>query len=450
MEEDVQKLTSVDMIDRALEASGQILWRISQDGFVRECQGAVQRILGAPPEDFAGRTVASIVAPVDRDRTARILQRLFETGRPERDYPMTLLKRDGSGVEMRAGGVLANADESGEPLVVAITFDVTAEMVAKRDLEIRRLRFSEAFQVAPVGVLLVHLDPDRGAFVVRANDEACRIADATPEVLEKSWLRKSGRVHVEGQEIIEARDLTLALQAGEIRTFNIDRSITRRDGERRIVRTQVAALDSGLWKSIDGKYPVNATIHIEDITPQVDAQEKLQFLASHDSMTGLLNRKFFVESLDYYMSGRRERDGTGALFGLDLDDFKVVNDSWGHHVGDGVLTQVARLLDSNLRDGDVVARLGGDEFAILIPGVNSEDAARIADKLVSSLNESDLPVAAATREGFHPKASVGVLMLDQKVREADQALQLCDRLMYEAKRDGGGRYVLRSALDLVP
>jgi diguanylate cyclase (GGDEF)-like protein len=160
-------------------------------------------------------------------------------------------------------------------------------------------------------------------------------------------------------------------------------------------------------------------------------QERLREQATHDALTGLANRTLFNETLDGATAGH---EPVSAIL-VDLDDFKTVNDTLGHPVGDEVLIEVAHRLRGAVRPDDLVARLGGDEFAVFLPRADTEEAAVVAARIVAALT---LPVWIAGRE-LDAQASVGVAERGRQDLPAD-LLRHADVAMYAAKREGKGRF----------
>lgn len=172
----------------------------------------------------------------------------------------------------------------------------------------------------------------------------------------------------------------------------------------------------------------------EDITEKKDALEELKLLAYHDSLTGLLNRKSFYEIFEKVLSqGKREKKmGLRAIFFIDLDHFKDVNDSLGHNTGDVLLTQVSERISRVTRKSDYVFRIGGDEFTVLGTLLSEEaDAAIIADKILKTLSEP------FTVGGHHISlgASVGIALFPRDGEDIHSLIRKADSALYEAKRD---------------
>ena len=160
-------------------------------------------------------------------------------------------------------------------------------------------------------------------------------------------------------------------------------------------------------------------------------------MAFQDSLTGLANRAIFHERLEHALAGaRRGRHRTVAVMLLDLDDFKPINDRYGHAAGDAVLTAVAKRLRTCLREGDTLARLGGDEFAVLVSDVPMDGVNTIAARIVSILQEPIYFDGAQTTVGV----SVGIAFDRCGEHEPDQLLRKADAAMYDAKNAGKGSF----------
>jgi len=164
-----------------------------------------------------------------------------------------------------------------------------------------------------------------------------------------------------------------------------------------------------------------------------------KYLADHDPLTGLFNRRRFEEELERVLAYSRQYGKTGALLFIDLDDFKRVNDTYGHTIGDQVLAFVAQSLRENLRKSDVIGRLGGDEFAVIIQDVNAEQARRVAEKLMGSLDGLQM---AAGEGKVSISVSVGIALYPQHGLTKRELLDRADGAMYAAKRGGKGRCAL--------
>ena len=220
------------------------------------------------------------------------------------------------------------------------------------------------------------------------------------------------------------------------------------EGERYGYRTEkryVHADGHSVWISLnaspvyDGEGKLSCLIsQIEDISDRKESEERLTRAALHDSLTGLPNRTLFADRVR--MSASRRSTTGYAIVYLDLDGFKLVNDTLGHAAGDQVLIEVARRLERLLRAGDTLARLGGDEFALLCEEVNEREARAIADRVINAMSK---PIEVQGR-AVTQAASIGISLYSAggPSTEPDQMLGEADLAMYRAKAAGKSRYAL--------
>ena len=177
---------------------------------------------------------------------------------------------------------------------------------------------------------------------------------------------------------------------------------------------------------------------ISDITQRKQAEEQIRNLAFYDVLTQLPNRRLLLDRLGQALAASHRSGQFGAILFLDLDNFKTVNDTQGHDVGDLLLTEVARRLRASVRDDDTVARLGGDEFVVLLEGLHSAQAIAaaqvetVAEKLREAINQ---PISIQGRE-FHSTPSIGVCLFFNHQVRVDELLKRADVAMYQAKDAG--------------
>ena len=189
-------------------------------------------------------------------------------------------------------------------------------------------------------------------------------------------------------------------------------------------------------RAIDG-----ALLCFTEVTEAVRLRNELEFEATHDSLTGCLNRRAVLEVLEAAAGHpASQRAGLAAVF-LDLNGFKGINDHWGHSAGDELLMLVGRRLRTILRAHDAVGRFGGDEFLILFRNVASRaEAKRLGDRVADQLN-AEFALRIGT---VHVSASVGVSWVRDRIETADRLVAMADTAMYRAKRSGHLEAVLES------
>jgi diguanylate cyclase (GGDEF)-like protein/PAS domain S-box-containing protein len=175
-----------------------------------------------------------------------------------------------------------------------------------------------------------------------------------------------------------------------------------------------------------------------DITLQKQAEERIQLLAFSDPLTGLPNRRLFIDRLEHALMVSARNNRHGALFFIDLDNFKGLNDTRGHNVGDHLLKQVAQRILSCVRAGDTVARLGGDEFVVMLEdlGDNGIEATSLAEsvgtKILTKLNQ----LYILDDEPYHSTPSIGVTLFGDQKNSLEELLQQADLAMYQVKASG--------------
>jgi len=282
-------------------------------------------------------------------------------------------------------------------------------LITWRLAEDQRDAFRAAFDRAPMGVALVGDD----GRIIRVNEAMAQRARVPVQALEGRFLS----------------ELLVAEPGDPPWPHATDRAVERRfitpGGEEGWGLWQHSRLDHRTWVT-----------HVLDITARKRAESALSWQANHDPLTGLPNRALFEERLRGAISRRRAGDDSGrvAVLFVDLDDFKVVNDSLGHEAGDRLLTVVAERLRNVVRPQDVIARFGGDEFTVLLADVADEqEARRVADRMAHALSS---PIVL-DGERRYVTASIGLSMSEGD--DSQGLLRDADAAMYRAKEAGKAR-----------
>jgi diguanylate cyclase (GGDEF)-like protein len=170
-----------------------------------------------------------------------------------------------------------------------------------------------------------------------------------------------------------------------------------------------------------------------------DANQHLRFLATHDHLTGLPNRVLFFDRLEQTIKKARRQKQRFALFFIDLDDFKRINDSFGHAIGDRVLQTVANFLNDTIRDSDTVARLSGDEFTIILDNVqNRSNVELIAQKTLQAVSQ---PIHIS-QEKIVMTICIGISLFPDDSEDAETLFRRADAAMYQVKKEGKNSYLI--------
>lgn len=395
---------------------------------------AFAAIAGYTPEELIGRDNLELAPPDERERSRQFTEQLL-SGAIEIQRDRRLLRKDGSTRWIRLTAKMLR-DESGQPLYgIILFFDITDAMHAEEALRRSEERFRTTFEHAPLGI--AECAPD-GRFVA-ANTTLLAMLGYTMDELET----------LSNQDITHPADQETAvhnfhkLLTGQQAVTVAEQRYLRKDRSQFWVNVTCSLRNSG-----DGPRVLEI---VEDVTGRKKAEEALRgaveysyHLASHDALTGLANRASFNERLKDALK-YAQRDGhLVAVHMLDLDRFKSINDTLGHHAGDLLLKEVARRLRTHIRETDLAARLGGDEFVIVQTHLAEAGAAEVlADKIVVELS---LPYLLDGQE-VYSGTSIGIAVYPNDAHEPGQLVKLADLALYEAKNQGRLNYqVYRESL----
>ncbi|HEV2861764.1 MAG TPA: EAL domain-containing protein [Pyrinomonadaceae bacterium] len=284
--------------------------------------------------------------------------------------------------------------------------------------------FMGAFEHAAIGMALVS---PKGGWL-RANRSLCYMLGYTErELLAKGF---DGVVHPDdlGQALAHVKDLL----RGSTATYQSEKRFINKHGEDVWVLWSVAPIRDSETEE------VRLIFQAQDITDRKLSEGRLLHNAFHDALTGLPNRALFIDHVKLTIARSKRRDGhLFAVLFLDLDRFKVINDSLGHMVGDQLLVGIARRLEACLREGDTVARVGGDEFTILLEDIEDEDeAVQVAERIQKELSQ---PFTLDGREVF-TTASIGIAPSSTGYEDPEDILRDADTAMYRAKSAGKARH----------
>ena len=365
-------------------------------------------LLGYAAEDFAAMPVERLL-PSLRGGELRLLLRR------ERAVQMTLPVRSASGAPLECL-VKATPDQTGRLWTLQLlVVDQDQERVSRATADAHERRFATLTERSPIPTLL----SEQGMRLAHVNDAFCALVGLQAEqLLGTGWL---GTLHEEDLDgVLEQAAAVLEGGEGEVQA-----RLVRDDGTVRTTVIRFAHLFTpGVGSGFVGT--------IEDITERLAFETQLAHQANHDPLTGLPNRTLLAE----YVNERFTPTGTGlACIFLDLDNFKVVNDSLGHAAGDELLAEVAARLRRAVRPNDLVARFGGDEFVVVCEDVDEADAVALAERIGDTLR---LPLHIGGLD-HRPQASIGVTVQTVEHASAEELIRDCDIAMYQAKAGGRGR-----------
>ena len=422
-----ERYRSAGMLDRLFEMSPEILCVADVGGVVQAISPAARTLLGLEPEAVHGRPLSSFVVEED-EGIARHLFSGLNVETPTSSVVLRFRVDD----ELRRIRWSVRLDPK-ERLCHAVAWDVTEKQRAQAFQH-------AAIESSPIALLMV----DQQGGIVLANHAAERLLrygkdallgrgvdDLVPDSARgrHQKLRAGFQAYPSPRPIGEGRDL----------------SVVRSDGE-------VVPVEIGLNPVVvDGQFLV--VVSLADITERNRSRERIQGLAQKlreanegleqlavtDALTGLWNRRKFFEEMQRLLGILQETGGPCSLLILDLDDFKGLNDTFGHAAGDEVLKEVAQLMKETRQSADIVARLGGEEFIVVMPGAEAVGAVRVAERLRSSIERHRWPLRPLT-------ASVGVATLRDPGKRGTSTtalvsgmLRAADLALYASKEGGRNR-----------
>ncbi len=287
-------------------------------------------------------------------------------------------------------------------------------------------RFFSAFEYAPIGMALISADGK----CVQVNRSLCEILDISMEEM----LAKNLQSFCHPEDLPHFQTQFGRLLREEFPSHQIETRFLHGSG----IEIWTIASISLIREAQTQEHHV--IIQIQDITDRKRAEDQLRFDAIHDALTGLANRTLLIDRLEVAMlRANRHPEMLFALVFVDLDRFKVVNDSLGHLVGDQLLREIANRMRGCLRTGDTLARLGGDEFVLLLDDINgASEATEIAHRMQDVIGA---PFCWNNHEVI-PSASMGVAIFDTSYQLAEELLRDADTAMYQAKAQGKNRHVI--------
>ena len=400
-----------------LDALDEALLHVDHSGVIVEVNRAGSDLLGSSVNSIVGSAFDTWLDEPDHGVLGPWITRLPHEvtdghGGPHAAVEVSVITTDGRVVPIEV--TVQRPDDTG-PILLRLT-DRDEVAGHRRALDEARHRFHHAFHSAPTGMVLVRLDDGR---IVEANDSLAGMLQRSTSELVGRTLREL--THPE--DVRASQSHRAQLELGVIDSYLVDQRYRRRDGAYLTTRTRVSVSeDDGILFAIH---------HIEDVTEERRTAEQLTHAARHDELTGIANRSYFMQVLEQRLTG--SRPGLVGLLFIDLDHFKVVNDSLGHARGDELLRQVAQRLEGAVREGDLLARFGGDEFVVVLDGRGGPvDAATAAERLRAAVH----PAVTVDGHEFFVTVSIGWSTNHDAGMSPDEMLRDADAAMYRAKSRG--------------
>jgi diguanylate cyclase (GGDEF)-like protein/PAS domain S-box-containing protein len=412
----------------ALEKVGQhssdLIVVIDGEGIVLYANPVALELFGRTFEEGVGSNAFMYLHPDDVDRVALRMVDLLQT--PGGSISDTIKSVTASGEVRELEIVSTNCLDNDEVAGIIINGrDVTEHLQYVDQLRAHEERFRLAFEDNMAPMICTDLDD----LIIAANDAFCHMVGFSREEL----LGHDSKIFTFPEDVGITEESHRRATTGDAGPARYTKRYLRKDG--RVIFVEVSRSPA---RDAQGK-TMYFIISERDITEERALTARLSHQALHDPLSGLANRALFLDRLAQAHARIGRQGGLAAVLLLDLDDFKGVNDTHGHLVGDQLLVAIARRLELVARTSDTLCRFGGDEFLYLADGLAShEEANQIALRLLEALAE---PFAVAgVRIGQH--ASIGVVVWDAGRSDFAEIIQDADVALYEAKRQGKGHHVV--------
>jgi diguanylate cyclase (GGDEF)-like protein/PAS domain S-box-containing protein len=407
-----------------VQNSSDVITMVSVDGTVLYVSPAIERILGYHPTEREGRSAFELVHPDDAGRARDVFARALQSPDVPLSLELRMRHKDGSWRHVEVTGTNLLTEPSTNAIVVN-SRDVTERRLVEAERREAEERYRTLVERIPA---IVYIDeagkPARTTYVSPQNEA---ILGYTPEEVLKDpehWIKT---MHPDDRKRVLAESRRTD-ETGE--PFRIEYRQIAKDGSVVWLRDE-----ADLVRDKSGK-PLYWLGVQTDITERKALEEKLRWQALHDRLTGLPSRQLFMDRLRHALErSRRRRGSKAAVLFMDLDGFKVVNDSLGHEAGDLLLTVAAQRLRRCLRPEDTLARFGGDEFVVLVEDVESpDDVVMIARRITKEIRR---PFLLEGQELFI-SISIGIALGEAREKTPEQILREADTAMYRAKDDHAG------------
>ncbi|MDI9570466.1 MAG: PAS domain S-box protein [Pseudomonadota bacterium] len=396
---------------------------ILEKGRFTVCNRKALAIFQCREEDLLGRGLAHLSTPHQDDggeskQQALGLLELAERGIPQ-FFEWRFRRKDGK--PFFAEVHLIRIDIPGKNLIQCIVRDISDRKAAKAALQVSEERYRMIVENIEEGFYETDLEGN----ITFVNDAFQRIVGVDRREMLGSDFRSFASAEEAKKTILHFKRVLRTCQPLQ----GLVCQVNRPDG-----REQHLEISASLIRDAAGR-PAGFRGLIRDVTERRRAEEKVQWIAYHDHLTGLPNRLLFRDRFTQLQLQAKRKDELFAVAVMDLDRFKEVNDRFGHAMGDVLLCDVSARLSQQLREGDTVARMGGDEFLFLLPGIRDRrDAAPLGEKIMQIFRQP----FELSGDSITLTASIGMSVFPADGTDYDALLRRADQAMYQAKSEGGG------------
>jgi diguanylate cyclase (GGDEF)-like protein/PAS domain S-box-containing protein len=429
-EEELRRTQQLNQM--VLDNSQDLISLVDPQGVYQYVSPSCEQILGYRPEELIGHNATDVVHPDDLVTLSSAIGEAIDSGAvsvPE----IRVRHKDGHYLLVEGTGTIIRDPEGRPQMILASSRDIST----RRRAELDQIQLAAIVESSSDAIISTDLE----GRIVSWNAGAHRVYGYRPE----EAIGSNVSMLVPDDRSEEFAAILDRLQQGEpIESLETVR--LRKNGVRVDMALNISPIRDG-----EGRVVFVSSIG-RDISERRRAEKQIAFMAFHDKLTGLANRAKFEELMEMALARARRNDLAVAVLYLDLDNFKLVNDSLGHAAGDDVLREVAARLVSLTRETDVVARLGGDEFLLLLPDLrrsldgptdaNADTVVMVAEAVAARINDCLKEPFVLSDTEFYVSASVGVSLFPIDAEDGRSLLKNADAAMYQSRKTGPGGYAM--------
>lgn len=411
----------------AAESGGIGIWERDLQTGGRRWDSRTYQLFGLPADcaDDPAQAWERLVHPDDLAAVEQAMRNAIDRGN-KLDVDFRVVWPDRSIHHLHSAGRVLT-DEQGKPAkLIGVDWDVTA----LRELNVRLAEQHELLRVTLQSIGDAVITTDARSQVTWLNPAAERMTGWLAAEAQGRPLAQVFHIVHEETRLPTENPVATCLAQGEIVGLANHTVLISRNGEEFGIEDSAAPIRNAAGDLL------GVVLVFHDVTEQRRLSGEMSYRATHDTLTGLVNRAEFETRLRRTLDKAHEDRSEHALLYIDLDQFKLVNDACGHSVGDQLLQQVARLLGDAVRARDTLARLGGDEFAVILEHCSADQAQRVAQQICDRMEEFRFP---HDERRFRIGASIGLVPVDSRWASTAAAMQAADTSCYAAKEAGRNR-----------
>lgn len=406
-----------------LETIEDAYFEVDRKGNITLCNHALSQLFGIPKEQLMGVNHVEYTKPETARKMYQVFNRVFTTGKPEKIMDYEIIRSDGSTRIVELSTSLVR-DKNENP----IGFRGIARDVTKRKQAEEALRLSEK---------KYRLLAENTSDLIETIDFSERYTYSSPAIIQLRGYTPEEALGQQLKDVLTKDSYAIVKQVlkeelefekehpgipRRSRTLELD--VKHKDGA--IVQTEVTTS----FLRDENCNPTGILSITRDITERKKYENQLIFMAYHDPLTGLYNRKAFMEKLEESIRYAKRYGIKRAILFIDLDRFKQVNDTLGHECGDSLLVDVATRLGNSLRSTDYISRLGGDEFTVILNNPSGASSVKVAKNLIQALS---MPYQVKDHIIDYITPSIGISVFPDDGHNVETLLKNADRAMYKAK-----------------